>query len=1300
MHITSFIGDYTYSKIMSEVAIDLNKLFKGKVTMTNYYCQRNQLYDPEKIEVMNKEIETSDFVFVCTVFDDAVINLLQKHARSDRNYLILSSDTNGMKLTRLGRFCLGETIDSFTDSKLVKVLSVLKGLTGKSSSMEVRKVIEMADGFLKLLKFGKFKDIHAYLRAWKYFYTGGKDNVLNMFLFFLNQYYGIKTKYLDPTVVPPSYIIHPFTKEIFTSTDDYLKWYNFPASKLTNGSEKKKQPFVALLFYTHRYQNDDRRDLFAVIKKFEEKGIGVLPTISNGPENMRTIQKYFIDKDRIRVDAVVNFQHFRLEGGPLGGKYNECEQLCRKMNIPFINYISLAYSTIDEWEERSEGLSPIETNMKVIFPELDGIIENVMLSANREQFDKNDNMIRVITPVENRVEHAVERTSKWLKLKYTENKDKKIAFVLFNYPPGKENIGSAGNMDALESLIRVLDRMKDEGYTVTGYPRTRHEMLRLITKKNVVNQSNWTSIAKVKENSIKVSVSEYTGWFSELPDERRSEMNKTWGDPPGEIMADEENLYLPGLQFGNVFIGFQPIRGVIGDPSKTYHDTALPPHHQYLAFYRWLEESYQADAVIHFGTHGTLEFLPGKQVGLSKDCYPDILLGSLPNIYFYICSNPSEAMIAKRRVYATMVDHMTPPMIVSDLYGTFAEMESDIHNYFHLSDQSPQRAAELKSKILEDAQQNNLVDIEADDVDISQLYTSLTEMKGSMMTKGVHVIGKPFLGDELVDYVLGIVRFDRGEVVSLQSSMAGVYGNTWDELRENPSRILEGGQIAGVLCDRINNSAREIIEDLLINKIPVKKVIKKHLKKKPDKNTLNDLINTLEFALKTAENLSTNNEIDSIIKAINFEYIPPGLGGDPLRSPAVIPSGRNPYQFNPDLLPTDLACKRGTTIARQVIESYRKDNDNSYPETVATILWGFETMKTQGETVGEIFHLIGVKPKRSSLNDLVGVVPIPLEELGRPRLDVAVEICGIFRDTFPLLMRHLDRAIRLVAELDEPDDMNLIKKHSKLVQQALEKEGIDKEKARHISAARIFGPSESNYGTDVTDLIQSSSWEEQSQIADLHLAKMSHMYGDTYHAESNLSAFREVLDTVDVVAQVRDNEEYGIADLDHYYEFLGGLSCTVEAVRKSRPSSSRSSKPAILVADSTKDKIKTSNIKKTLDCEVRTKLLNPQWMKGQLDSGYKGVKNMGERMEYLLGWQATSTGSVDNWVWSDMADKYIFNEDVRKQMMKENIWAVEEQLQRLMEVYQRDMWDATEEEIDRLKQIYLELEAEIEEKEE
>jgi cobaltochelatase CobN len=299
-----------------------------------------------------------------------------------------------------------------------------------------------------------------------------------------------------------------------------------------------------------------------------------------------------------------------------------------------------------------------------------------------------------------------------------------------------------------------------------------------------------------------------------------------------------------------------------------------------------------------------------------------------------------------------------------------------------------------------------------------------------------------------------------------------------------------------------------------------------------------------------------------------------------------------------------------------------------------------------------------------------------------------------------VLLRYIDRAFKAVASLNEPEEQNFVRKHSIAIKKALEKEGVPKDQAQTLSVSRIFGPSASNYGTDVTHLIETSEWEDGNQIADLHLTKMSHIYGDIYHAVSSVETFKEVLSTVEVVAQVRDNEEYGVADLDHYYEFLGGLSSSVERVRKNRNVSGGSSKPVVLVADSTRDKIKTNNIKKTIDYEVRTKLLNPSWMKGQMNSGYRGIKNMSQRMEHLLGWQATTSGSVDNWVWSEMAEKYVFNEEVRKTMMKENIWAVEDQLRHLMEAYQRGMWDATDEEIEKLKQIYLELESEIEELEE
>ncbi len=1299
MHITSIIGNYTYSKSFADVADTLKKLFNGKVEMTNHFCIRHQAFSQQKLEDMESDIKKSDIVMVSMVFDDAVINMLKKYVSETKTYVILASIPDGMKLAQMGKFSVGGIVDSIADSKVAKIFSLLKGLTGKKSPMQVRRVLSMADNLLKVLRFGKWKDAYNYVQAWKYFFNGGKGNILNMFLMVLGEYHGFKTKHKPPAEIPPYYIIHPSTDEHFTSLKEYLEWYDLPSWMPTNGSKQKKQPLVGILFYSDRYQNEDTRDLEAVIKRLEGKGIGVVPAMSSGTENMKTMQAFFLENGTPTVVAIISFLYFRIEGGPLGGDYAAFEGLCRQMNIPFINYVVMPFSTTEEWYERPEGMAPMETNLALIFPELDGLIENVVISGQKELSGNGKNMVRVMVPLEDRVEHAVARTHKWLKLKYTPNAQKKVAFVLFNYPPGKDTIGSAGNLDAIESLIRMLDRMKEEGYSVSGYPRTRHEFVRLITKKSALNQSNWSALAKIKEHAFTVPVSDYAHWFSELPDSCQEEMQNSWGNAPGSLMADEENLYVPGLQFGNIFVGFQPMRGVHGDPTKTYHDTALPPHHQYYAFYRWIEETFQADALVHFGTHGTLEFLPGKHVTLSGSCYPDIFIGTLPHLYLYTCSNPSEAMIAKRRSYATLVDYMTPPMIVSDLYGTFSEMETDIHNYFHFKDQSPARASELQKKIINDAKENNLVDIEAEDVDINQLYNSLSDMKGSVMTKGVHVLGEPLAGDELIDYILGIVRFDRGEITSLHRSIASAYGLDWDEARKNPSKILKTGEVTGVVCEQINAQARSLLDETLIKKLSIKKALKKQVKNKLSRDTVKDITETLEFAMDLSHNLENNFEIDNMIKALNFEHISPGLGGNPIRSPGVLPTGRNPYQFNPDLIPTPLACQRGEEIAHQVIECYKADNDGNHPETVGVILWGFETMKTQGETIGEIFNLLGVRVKRSGLGDMTGLELIPVEELGRPRLDVAVEICGIFRDTFPVLLRYVDRAFKMVAVLDESDEINFIKKHSHAIQQALEKEGIPQQQAAELSLSRIFGPSASNYATDTTDLIESSEWDEESQIADLHLSKMCHVYGDVYHAESSLSTFKEVLSTVDVVAQVRDNEEYGVADLDHYYEFLGGLSSSVETVRKSNPPANRTVRPAVLVADSTRDKIKTTDIKTAINYEVRTKLLNPKWMKGQMDSGYKGVKNLSKRMEHLIGWQATSSGSVDNWVWSEMAENYVFNEEIRKTMMKENIWAVEDQLQRLMEAYQRGMWDATDEEIEKLKQIYLELESEIEDQE-
>jgi cobalamin biosynthesis Mg chelatase CobN len=415
------------------------------------------------------------------------------------------------------------------------------------------------------------------------------------------------------------------------------------------------KPLVGTIFYSTRYANENTNHIDALIDKLEEKGIGSIAASTEGIESVKAIKELFLDREgKPLIEGIVNIIFFRTDGGPLGGDYEGFIKLCEEMDIPHIHLIEINYKNYKEWDESAEGVTPIETTIGITLPELDGQIEGIVLSANQDAGAGSD-LVRTFEPIEDRVERAASRIANWVKLRQKPNADKKIAMVLFNYPPGKDNLGNVSYLDTFQSLIRLLDAMRKEGFTVSGYPRTRHEFVRLITKKNALNQSDWATLTKIKQNAFKVPVSTYGEWFAQMPEESQEKMLSAWEEPPGTLMADEENLYVPGLTFGNVFIGFQPARGVHADPTKSYHDSALPPHHQYVAFYRWLEETFEADAILHFGTHGTLEFLPGKQVSLSGKCFPDIGIGNVPNLYLYTCSNPSEAMIAKRRVYATIV---------------------------------------------------------------------------------------------------------------------------------------------------------------------------------------------------------------------------------------------------------------------------------------------------------------------------------------------------------------------------------------------------------------------------------------------------------------------------------------------------------------------------------------------------------------------------------------------------------------------------------------------------------------------
>ena len=775
------------------------------------------------------------------------------------------------------------------------------------------------------------------------------------------------------------------------------------------------------------------------------------------------------------------------------------------------------------------------------------------------------------------------------------------------------------------SLRIFLEKLKERGYNV----HIPEEGLKdLFLTLGVVNSPNY-----MKKAGIRVPVDKYVSWFKTLPDTVQREVIRYWGEPPGNIMVDKDYILIPGMILGNVFLGVQPSRGVHEDPEKTYHDKDLPPHHQYLAFYLYLQREFCVDAIIHFGMHGTLEFTKGKEVALSSECFPDILIGNIPHIYYYWVGNPSEATIAKRRSYAICISHASPPMKTSGLYEKYIILEDLLNQYEESRDE------ETLEMIKEVAKELHLP------LEPRELRKELYRMKRRLIPYGLHVMDRKPSREELVDYLLGVLRIDR-EYPSILKLIAEKKGLNWEEIRDTK------------VADEIEAKARETIKEILDGK---------ELEWLPKDYS--------RFVRNIVENIRKSKESESLLRALEGRFILPARGGDPIRDPDVYPSGRSMYAFDPRLIPTVAAEVRGRKAADLLIDSYLR-RYGRYPETVGVVLWGFETMKTGGDTIAMILSLLGVRVKHKKNPWFKELEVIPLEELKRPRIDVVVTICGIFRDTFGTHIDLLNRAIEMVAKLDEPPERNFVRKHYLQSRKEL----------GDFAFARIFGPSPTEYATSMRTLVESGSWRDEKDLVKSYDDSMCYAYFKG-RVERNEQAFSNILKTVDLVSQERDSTEYEVIDLDHYYEFLGGLSRSVQD-KKGR-------KVEVLVVDSTEEDVVVEDLKIAIERATRTRVLNPLWIEGMLKHDFHGAQKIKDRVECLLAFAAT-TGKVENWVFDKIADKFIFDEEMRKRLQANNPYATIRIAELLVEAARRGYWKAEEEKVERLRDIILSMESTVE----
>ena len=600
--------------------------------------------------------------------------------------------------------------------------------------------------------------------------------------------------------------------------------------------------------------------------------------------------------------------------------------------------------------------------------------------------------------------------------------------------------------------------------------------------------------------------------------------------------------------------------------------------------------------------------MKGKECGLSSKCWPDILISSMPHIYVYHVTNVSEATIAKRRSYATLLSYNSPPYTSAGLYDEYARLEELIEDF--RAEKNVAKAEAIKAKIFELAEKLGT------EKDIEKLEGRIYEYKRSIIPKGPHVLGRRYEANELKDFVLLLSRYDRGEIKSLHRIIAERKGLKFEEIAGDPKIMRE-----------IDEEAKRIVEEFFSGK------------------TRKEFEKTLDFCKKVADNFSNNTmELENLIKALNGEYIEPSVGGDAIRNPEVLPTGRNLYQFDPLRIPTEAAVERGKRAAKEIIERHLRKY-GKYPESVALVLWGFETAQTFGETVSQIFELLGVELIHKTAWEKELKVK-SLEELRRPRIDVVVTICGFFREMFPNLIELIDRAVRLVSELEEPESLNFVKKHSTELK----------------SQRRIFGPMATEYGTRMLQLVEDSVWQKESDLANAYLSSMCYAYGKDVHSVEARELFEGLLKTVDVVTQVRSSVDYEITDLDHYYEFFGGLSKAVELVK--------GEKAEMVIVDSTREIAKVESIRDSIERGTITRTLNPKWIEEMLKHGFNGVQKIADRIEYLLGLSAT-TNAVDTKLWDKIAERFVLNEQLFNRLKEMNAYATREMLERLLEAEKR-----------------------------
>jgi len=1138
--------------------------------------------------------------------------------------------------------------------------------------------------------------------CFSYMIYGGKENFGNMLRYLLKEVLGSDIETKPPKKIPWDGLYHPDAGKMFPSLEEYLNWY---------GPLRDKT--VGLLISRTSWVNNELEIEKTLIRDLENFGLSVVPVFAYslkdeelGSSGMNeVIEDYFIEGGKPVIDCLVKLSPFFIASSR--DKENEVScaakgiGVLKKLDVPVFQPVISHYMTVEQWQE-SMGLST-EIGWSVALPEFEGGIEPIIIGAGK----KEGNYIGRF-PIRDRCSKLASRILKWAELRKKPVNQRKVAFILHNRPcTGVEgSVGDAANLDSLESVARILNQMQEAGYAINP-PLDGKELIETILKRKAISEFRWTPINEIVKNEgvlAFVEKEEYEQFFNTLSPKVRQRIIEGWGNPPGEevngipaAMVYDNKIVVTGVQYGNAVVCVQPKRGCAGarcdgKVCKILHDPEIPPTHQYLATYRYLENTFGADVLVHVGTHGNLEFLPGKGVGLSGDCYPDIGIGTIPHLYIYNSDNPPEGTIAKRRSLACLIDHMQTVMTAGGLYANLEELDRLLGEYEQVKHDKGREHA-LKHLILDEIKKSNLdSEIKADhqtpfEEIIRKAHEVLGRIRNSQIHNGMHIFGQIPEGEKKVEFINSILRYDDqesvGNRVSIRRMIAGFLGLDLGELISDQSRISENGKSNGQRLEEIDSLSKDFIRTFIDNPQKESAWVIKEIFKEQSINSISsqDAAAVCNRILDLESRIDASLEIEALLHGFEGGYIPAGPSGLIMRGrDDVLPTGRNFYSLDPKRVPTKAAWRVGQQLSGVLIEKHIKD-EGRYPENVAFYWMANDVMWADGEGMAQIMSLLGVEPVWLSNGHLRGFSVIPLEKLGRPRIDVTVRISGILRDNFPNCLEVIDEAIQAVASLDEPEEMNYPRKHSlRMIE-----EGADSREA----TLRIFSSKPGTYSAGVQLAVYASAWKDEKDLADIFLYWNGYAYGKNVKGREAHSQLASSLKTVDATFNKVVSDEYDLLGCCCYFGVHGGLTAAA------KQASGRDVK--VYFGDTREPQhVEVRDMADELRRVVRTRLLNPIWIEGMKQHGYKGAQDISKRVGRVYGWEA-STREVDDWIFDDITKAFVLDEEMRRFFEENNPYALEEMSRRLLEAQSRGLWNPDPELLEELKKSYLEIESWMEE---